>query len=170
MKKATLILAVVLFTTFNLCAQTKSNISIEQKTEKKCQQKGEKIFIKYAVECLEIMEAEAQKTAAQGVATISFIPGEETESWISRMKVVGKLTSEKHNFLAIAGSKAAEMATTYVASGSKTREPLTGEFGFKGGVIKKLKCGYLVASFSGAPSEIDAEISKAGAEFLASKM
>jgi hypothetical protein len=170
MKKATLILAVVLFVTcnFNLNAQNKSKKSIEQK--KKCQQKGEKIFIKYAIECLEIMAAEAQKTSAKGVATISFIPGEETESWISRMKVVGNLTNEKHNFLAIAGSKAAEMASTYVDSGSRTREPLTGEFGFKGGVIKKLKCGYLVASFSGAPSEIDAKISKAGAEFLASKM
>ena len=124
------------------------------------------MFFKHAEESLEIMDAAAGNFSAKGVAIISFIPGEETKSWISKMKVIGSLSNEKANFLAIAGSKAAEMATTYMDSGSGVRKPLNGELGYKGGVIRKVKCGYIVASFSGSSGEIDAKISKAGLDFL----
>ena len=45
------------------------------------------------------------------------------------------------NLLAIAYSKAAEMADTLKASGSGVRPPIKGEFGWQGGVITKRKTG-----------------------------
>ena len=127
---------------------------------------GDVIFNAHVEVCLEIMEATALKYSEKGVAVIAFVPGVKTESWNSRMKVVGRLSSQQHNFLAVASAKSAEMALTLQNSGSVSRQPLIGELGYKGGVIKKVACGYLIASFSGAPSEIDAEISKVGVDFL----
>ncbi len=127
---------------------------------------AEKSFIEHADVCLEIMEQAAREMSVIGAALIAYIPGEVTESWISRMKVVGTLANESANFLAIAYSKAAEMAETYKTSGTADREPLHGEFGYQGGVIKKIDSGYLLAVFSGASGEQDAEIAGKGLDCL----
>jgi uncharacterized protein GlcG (DUF336 family) len=66
------------------------------------------------------------------------------------------------NLHAIAYSKASEMADTLQASGSKARPPMTGEFGWPGGVIVRGKTGYWIAAFSGGKSEEDAAVSRAG--------
>ena len=54
------------------------------------------------------------------------------------------------------------MADTLQASGSKARPPMTGEFGWPGGVIVRGKTGYWIAAFSGGKSEEDAAVSRAG--------
>jgi hypothetical protein len=74
------------------------------------------------------------------------------------------------NLLAIAYSKAAEMAETLKDSGSAGRPPMTGETGWQGGLIKKGKSGYLIAAFGGGPSESDLKVSQAGLEVLAGKL
>jgi hypothetical protein len=142
-------------------AQTDSDVAKETKT-------GEIIFLEHADSCLVLMEQAAQKSSIRGVAIIAFIPGENTESWISRMKVVGTLTDRKTaNFLAIAISKAAEMTDTHKDSGSGIRAPMKGEFGYKGGIIKNVKSGYILAVFSGGSSEQDYEAAKTGLYWLA---
>jgi uncharacterized protein GlcG (DUF336 family) len=45
---------------------------------------------------------------------------------------------------------------------------MTGEFGWQGGVIAKVKTGYLIVAFSGGKSEDDVQVSKAGLEVLKS--
>jgi hypothetical protein len=50
------------------------------------------------------------------------------------------------------------------------RPPMTGEFGWPGGVIAKGRTGYLIAAFSGGPSEDDVRVSRAGLEVLASRL
>jgi hypothetical protein len=138
-------------------AQTDSQMKVE---------KGEKIFIKHADQALEVMEKAAQEMGVKGVAVIGFIPGDEATSWISRMKVVEAIKNENANFLAIAYSKAAEMADTYQNSGSKEREPMHGEFGYQGGAIKKVNSGYILTVFSGATGEQDLELAIQGLEWL----
>ena len=75
-----------------------------------------------------------------------------------------------NNLLAIAYSKAAEMAETLKDSGNAGRPQITGETGWQGGLIKKGKTGYLIAAFSGGPSESDIKVSQAGLEVLAGKL
>ena len=89
---------------------------------------------------------------------------------VGRMKDEPKGTEKGNNLLAIAYAKAAEMADTLKDSGSQTRAPLTGEFGWQGGVIVPLVSGYLIAAFSGGKSEDDVLVSRAGVEALALKM
>lgn len=139
----------------------------ENQISRQMTKKGEKIFSRMAGKCLTKMEQAAIKDSVNGVAIIAFIPGELTESWVSEMRVVGKMCNEKNNLLAIASSKAAEMAATLTDSGSGIRKPLTGELGYKGGMIRKVKYGYILAAFSGGPSEIDLKISKEGLDNLA---
>jgi hypothetical protein len=55
-------------------------------------------------------------------------------------------------------------------SGHAGRPPRTGETGRQGGWIKKGKSGYLIAAFSGGPSEADLNVSQAGLEVLAGKL
>ena len=74
------------------------------------------------------------------------------------------------NLLAIAYSKAAEMAETLKDSGRADRPPMTGETGWQGGVIQKVKTGYLIAAFSGGPSEADVQVSRAGLAAFADKL
>jgi hypothetical protein len=93
-------------------------------------------------------------------------------SWVSQMKAVDTIkvldgSPEKsqypgYNFIGVAYSKAAEMADTKLNSGSKVRPAYQGEFGYQGGVIKKVQTGYVLTVFSGATSEQDLEIAKAG--------
>jgi hypothetical protein len=133
---------------------------------KKNKQKGEKIFIKNADKCLTLIEQSAHKLSIKGVAVIAFIPGDATESWISKMKVVGNLTTGTANLLAIANSKASEMADTHLDSGSRVRVPKLGEFGYQGGVIKKVNSGYIIAVFSGGSGQEDLEVAKKGLDLL----
>ncbi len=130
---------------------------------------GEKIFLKNADECLSIIEAEAREISIEGVAMIAFIPGEVTESWVSKMKVVGKIISGEYSLLPIAYAKASEMANTLKNSGNTEREAFIGEFGWQGGVIMKVESGYLLAAFSGGSSQQDADVSQKGLDWLVKK-
>jgi hypothetical protein len=130
------------------------------------EQAGQEIFLAHADRCLAVMESTALDMSVRGVAVIAFIPGDSSLTWISRMKVVGTLADSNANFLAVACSKAAEMADTYMNSGSAGREPLHGEFGYQGGLIEKVGPGYLLAVFSGATGEQDTEIARHGLEQL----
>ncbi|AWG22469.1 hypothetical protein FFWV33_13510 [Flavobacterium faecale] len=135
--------------------------------QQKNQLKLEKIFIKSAAKALLAMEKEAIDVKAEGVAIVCFVPGDSVQSWISKMKVVGSLSDEKANLLAIASAKASEMAETLKNSGEKGRKLKTGEFGWAGGVIVKVKSGFVLASFSGAKTQQDIAISKIGLTMLA---
>ncbi len=92
------------------------------------------------------------------------------------MLVVGRLkdeptpTDKGANLLGIAYAKAAEMADTLKDSGSKVRPPMTGEFGWEGGVIVRVKTGYVIAAFSGGKSEDDVAVSRAGAAKIVEDM
>jgi hypothetical protein len=158
MKKIILIMTLVMATGIFLPSRAQS-----KQTESKT---GEKIFVKRADQCLALIEQAAQKSSIKGVAIIAFIPGDVTKSWISKMKVVGNLTSGKANLLGIASTKAAEMADTHLDSGSGVREIYSGELGYKGGLIKKVDSGYILAVFSGGASEQDLEVAKIGLEWL----
>ncbi len=114
------------------------------------------------------MRAQAQKMGVGGVALVAYFQGDTIQSWSSKMIVVGRYkdiptaTDKGSNLLAIAYAKAAEMADTLKDSGSGVRPPMTGEFGWKGGVIGRVKSGYWIVGFSGGKSEDDVTISHAG--------
>ena len=127
---------------------------------------GEKTFIDQADKSLALIEEAAQKLSINGVAIVAFIPGDDTRSWSSKMKVVGKMTTETANLLGIAYTKASEMADTHLNSGSGIRGILSGELGYKGGLIKKVNSGYILAVFSGGQSEQDLDVSKIGLDYL----
>jgi hypothetical protein len=120
------------------------------------------------------LQAMKQKAAAlniQGVAVVNFAPGDSVQGWTSKMAVVGRMTDPKastngNNLLGIAYAKSAEMASTLVDSGTAKRPPMTGEFGWQGGVIAQAKTGYVIVSFSGGKSEDDVQVSKAGLEVM----
>lgn len=131
-----------------------------------------KKFNSVATAALEAMKAKAAELKIGGVAVVNFAPGDAVESWSSRMAVVGRMkdaptdTSKGNNLLGIAYAKSAEMADTLLNSGTAKRPPMTGEFGWQGGVVEKAKAGYLIVSFSGGKSEDDVQVSKAGLEVL----
>lgn len=154
-----LALTIVSISTFNTNAQTMTED----------QKKSEETFIKYADEALELMTQEALKMNIKGVGIVCYIPGNETKSWISKMIVVKTTGTQKQNFIAVAHSKAAEMAETLINSGSNIREVKTGEFGYIGGVIKKIDSGYLLATFSGATGEQDVEVATKVLDWLVAK-
>ena len=118
-----------------------------------------KIFDEVADSALIAMTRRAEELKIKGAAVVAYIEGDTTKSWSSKMVVVGSMkdapTEKNHgaNLLAIAYSKAAEMAETFKDSGNAGRSPMTGETGWQGGLIKKGKTGYLIAAFSGGPSE-----------------
>jgi len=121
-----------------------------------------------ADEALVAMRRRAGELKITGVAVVAYFEGDRVEGWESRMAVVGRLkdeptaTGKGSNLLAIAYAKAAEMADTLKDSGSQVRPPLTGEFGWSGGVIVRGRKGYLIAAFSGGKSEEDVKVSQAG--------
>ena len=139
-------------------------------------QKPGKIFDEVADSALIAMTKRAEELKIKGAAVVAYIEGNTTKSWSSKMVVVGAMkdapTEKNHgaNLLAIAYSKAAEMAETLKDSGSAGRPPMTGETGWQGGLIKKGRTGYLIAAFSGGPSESDLKVSQAGLEVLAGKL
>jgi hypothetical protein len=134
--------------------------------------KSDKAFVRLADTALAAMTQRAQELNIKGVAVVAFFEGEAAQSWCSKMAVVGAMKNaptEKDrgaNLLAIAYTKAAEMAETRKDSGHAGRPPMTGETGWQGGLIKKGKRGYLLAAFSGGPSEADVKVSQAGLDVL----
>jgi hypothetical protein len=129
----------------------------------------EKIFLRHVDECLSLIEKEAQKIPMQGVAMVAYIPGDQTKTWTSKMKVVGKLADDKVNLLAIVYAKASEMAVTMKDSGEESRKDIVGELGYRGGTIMKIDSGYLVAAFSGGTSDDDLAVAQKGLQWLAKK-
>jgi hypothetical protein len=106
------------------------------------------------------------------VAVVNFAPGGSVQGWSSKMAVVGRMkdvptaTEKGNNLLAIAYAKSAEMADTLQNSGTAKRPPMTGEFGWQGGVVEQVKGSYVIVSFSGGKSEDDVQVSKAGLEVM----
>ena len=139
-------------------------------------QPAARIFEDAADKALAAMKQRAAELDVKGVAVVAYAEGDSTTSWSSRMTVVGALKTAPSqndrgaNLLAIAYSKAAEMADTLKASGSGVRPALTGEVGWQGGVVARGKSGILIAAFSGGKSEDDVKISKAGLEILSGKL
>ena len=122
-------------------------------------------------QALEVMKKKATELNIAGVAVVSYAEGDTIQGWTSKMAVVGRITDPKasehgNNLLGIAYAKSAEMAVTLQDSGTAKRPPMTGEFGWQGGVIFKGKAGYIVVAFSGGKSEDDVQVSKAGLEVL----
>ncbi len=135
------------------------------------------VFYSLADQALAAMRQRAEGLNIQGAAVVAFVPGTNTTSWISKMVVVGHLTSPSaatndpgSNLLGIAYAKAAEMAATLKPSGSKVRPPMKGELGWQGGWIESGKNGWLLAAFSGGRSEDDVKVSKAGLAVLVEGM
>ena len=160
MRLIPILMATILMTTsINASAQ---NISKEQI-------KAQKIFITHADETLQIMKQEAQRMNIKGVGLVCFIPGDETQSWVSKMIIAGATGNEGYNFIAIAYSKASEMAETLKNSGSKVRPAKVGEFDYIGGIIKKVDSGYLLSTFSGASGEDDLVVSEKAMDWFISK-
>jgi hypothetical protein len=62
------------------------------------------------------------------------------------------------------------MAETLENSGTAKRPPMTGEFGWQGGVIQRTKTGYVIVAFSGGKSEDDVQVSQAGLAVLKSAL
>jgi uncharacterized protein GlcG (DUF336 family) len=58
------------------------------------------------------------------------------------------------------------MADTLENSGTAKRAPMTGEFGWQGGLVVRVKAGYVIVAFSGGKSEDDVEVSRSGLEVL----
>ena len=117
---------------------------------------------------LAAMKDKAAELKIQGVAIVSFAPGETIQGWTSKMAVVGRMTDpaasdgKGNNLLGIAYAKSAEMARTLVDSGTTKGTPMTAEFYWQGGVVEKVKNGWIVVAFSGGKSEDDVQASKAG--------
>ena len=138
--------------------------------------KPARVFDEVADSALASMTKRAQELKIHGAAVVAFIEGDVTQSWSSKMVIVGSMkdapTAKSHgnNLLAIAYAKAAEMAETFKDSGHAGRPPMTGETGWQGGLIKKGKTGYLIAAFSGGPSESDLKVSQAGLEVLSERL
>jgi hypothetical protein len=131
-----------------------------------------KKFDALANRALQAMKQRAAELKVTGVAVVSYAPGETIQSWSSRMEVVGKMkdpvtaTSKGSNLLGIAYAKASEMADTLQNSGTASRPPMTGEFGWQGGVVAKVRSGYVIVAFSGGKSEDDVQVSTAGLTVL----
>ena len=125
-----------------------------------------------APRALAAMRARAEELKIEGVAVVAWTEGAAVRSWSSRMTVVGAMTKPPAgndagaNLLGIAYAKASEMAATLVDSGTAQRKPLTGEFGWTGGLVRKGETGVLIAAFSGGPSEDDVKVSRAGLDVL----
>ena len=134
-------------------------------------------FNETADKALAAMKKRAEELKIKGVAVVAYAEGDSVQSWTSKMVVVGHLTTDPStsdpkgsNLLGIAYTKASEMASTLKDSGSKARPPMTGEYGWQGGLVKKGKAGILIAAFSGGPSADDLKVSRAGLDVLAESL
>jgi hypothetical protein len=118
-------------------------------------------------QAIQAMKQKAAELNIQGVAVVNYAPGDKVEAWSSKMAVVGRMIDPKasangNNLLGIAYAKSSEMADTLLDSGTAKRPPMTGEFGWQGGVIGEVKGAHVIVSFSGGKSEDDVQVSKAG--------
>jgi len=131
-----------------------------------------KKFDALANKALAAMKKRAAELNVTGVAVVSYAQGDTIEGWVSKMAVMGKMkdaptgTSKGNNLLGIAYAKASEMAETLEDSGTAKRAPMTGEFGWQGGVIARTKTGYAIVAFSGGKSEDDVQVSRTGLAVL----
>jgi hypothetical protein len=131
-----------------------------------------KKFNALANAALDAMKKRAAELKITGVAVVAYAEGDAIQGWTSKMAVVGRMkdapsaTDKGNNLLAIAYAKAAEMADTLQNSGTASRPPMTGEFGWQGGVIARVKTGYVIVAFSGGKSEDDVQVSRSGLEAL----
>ena len=127
-----------------------------------------KKFDALADAALTAMKKRAVELKISGVAVVSFAEGDSVQGWNSKMAVVGRMkdapsaTEKGNNLIGIAYAKSAEMADTLKDSGTAGRPPMTGEFGWQGGVTAKTKTGNIIIAFSGGKSEDDVEVSKSG--------
>ena len=136
---------------------------------------NEKHFDSGAKAALAAMRARANELKIQGVAVVAFAPGDAVDGWISRMVVVGHSTDTSqgapgYDLLSIAYAKAAETANTLMNSGTSSKPPMTGEYGWKGGVIAKVPGGIIIVAFSGGTQANDAATAEAGLEVLKSRL
>jgi hypothetical protein len=134
-----------------------------------------KQFDSAAQAALATMKKRAAELNIQGVAVVSFAPGDTIQVWSSQMAVVGHMTDHTNgvkgnNLLAIAYAKASEMANTLKDSGTAGGTPMTGEFGWQGGVMERTAKGYIIVAFSGGKSEDDVQVSKAGLAILKARL
>jgi len=135
-----------------------------------------RIFEAVADKALLAMKKRAEELNIKGVALVAYAEGDTVKSWTSKMVVVGNLTSGQgpnqkgNNLLGIAYTKAAEMADTLKDSGSKVRPPMTGEYGWQGGLVLKGKTGILIVAFSGGSSEDDLKVSHSGLDIMAKNL
>lgn len=127
---------------------------------------GGERFTAAAGRALDAMVKEAENRKMKGVAAIAFVPGDKTLDWHSRMRVVDSLVQGKANVLAIAYCKLSEMADTLQDSGGKLRPPLHGELGYRGGAIRKVPGGHLLAAFSGGKDTDDLAVAMIGLDSL----
>jgi hypothetical protein len=131
-----------------------------------------KKFDALANAALDAMRKRAAELKVTGVAVVSYAQGDTIQGWTSKMAVVGRMkdapsaTEKGNNLLAIAYAKSAEMADTLENSGTAKRPPMTGEFGWQGGVIARTKTGYVIVAFSGGKSEDDVQVSRTGLDVL----
>jgi len=132
-------------------------------------------FYALADKALLAIKKRAEELNMKGIAVVAYCEGDTVKSWSSKMLVVENLTAGPtqkspagENMLAIAYTKAAEMAVTEKDSGKHGRSLLKGENGWQGGVVARGKTGLLIAAFSGGPSEDDVKASQAGLAVLAS--
>lgn len=116
---------------------------------------------------LDAMAREAAARQMKGVAVIAFVPGDAARSWTSQMRVVDAFVLAQANVLGIAYAKMSEMADTLEPSGSGKRPPHHGEFGYKGGAIRKVAGGHLLAAFSGGKDTDDLDVANVGLDHLA---
>ena len=124
------------------------------------------VFSGAAENALEAMAKEATARQMKGVAVIAFVPGDATRSWASQMRVVDEFVLGQANVLGIAYAKMSEMADTLENSGSGKRPPHHGELGYKGGAIRKVPGGHLLAAFSGGKDTDDLDVANIGLDLL----
>ena len=133
-------------------------------------------FNAVADKALATMKARAEELHINGAAVVAYSQSDPVMEWSSKMVAVGSITSTAttnnpgENRLAIAYTKAAEMASTLKDSGSNSRPKLRGENGWQGGVAAKSKTGVVFAAFSGGPSADDLKVSRAGLAVLSDSL
>ena len=135
-----------------------------------------KKFDALADRAIAAMRQRAAELNVSGVAVVSYAPGDTIQGWTSHMAVIGRrkdeptATSKGNNLIGIAYAKSAEMADTLQDSGTTTRPPMTGEFGWQGGVVTRVRSGYVIVAFSGGKSEDDVQVSRSGLAVLKSAL
>lgn len=164
-----LFVAVCCETTFLCVAQNSSTEAVKPALASENVRVTSAGFDAAAGPALQAMKARAEELKIGGAAILAYFEGDKIESWSSKMLVVGRMkddqtaTDKGANLIGIAYAKAAEMVDTLKDSGSGVRPPMTGEFGWQGGVIVRVKTGYIIAAFSGGKSEDDVAVSRVGA-------